>query len=155
MGEGSANTIYFAYGSNMCPQQMAVRCPGGQALGQAELRDWQFLINARTYATIEDRPSAVTHGVLWSLTPGHIATLDNYESVAEGMYTKTSLIVQKTGEPVEALVYIDPVYELGQPRPDYLQTILNGAAHFGLPPGYIAGLDRDWGVANATSGPRE
>ncbi|MBT6103168.1 MAG: gamma-glutamylcyclotransferase, partial [Verrucomicrobia bacterium] len=36
---GGANTIYFAYGSNMCPEQMARRCPGGQALGQAELRD--------------------------------------------------------------------------------------------------------------------
>ena len=153
MGEGSANTIYFAYGSNMCPQQMAVRCPGGQAFGQAELRDWQFLINTRTYATIAPSPGAVTHGVLWSLTPGHIAALDNYEAVAEGMYNKTSLIVQRNGEPVEALVYIDPVCELGQPRPDYLQIILDGAAHFGLPPGYIAGLDRDWGVANATSGP--
>ena len=153
MGEGSANTIYFAYGSNMCPQQMAVRCPGGQALGRAEFRDWQFLINTRMYATVKASPGAVTHGVLWSLTPGHIAALDDYEAVAEGMYNKTSLIVQRNGEPVEALVYIDPVCELGQPEPDYLQTILDGAAHFGLPPGYIAGLDRDWGVANATSGP--
>ena len=100
MGEGSANTIYFAYGSNMCPQQMAVRCPGGQAFGQAELRDWQFLINTRTYATIVTKPGAVTYGVLWSLTPGHIAALDDYEAVAEGMYNKTSLIVQGNGEPV-------------------------------------------------------
>ena len=34
MGEGIANTIYFAYGSNMCPEQMAARCPGGPALGR-------------------------------------------------------------------------------------------------------------------------
>ena len=54
---GRANTIYFAYGSNMCPEQMARRCPGGQALAPAELRDWRFLINTRTYATIEARLS--------------------------------------------------------------------------------------------------
>ena len=116
---GGVNTIYFAYGSNMCPEQMARRCPGGQALGQAELRDWRFLINTRTYATIEARPGAATHGVLWSLTPGHITELDHYEAVAEGMYFKKTLIVQRTDGPVEALVYIDPVCEFGQPEPAY------------------------------------
>ena len=151
MGEGSANIIYFAYGSNMCPQQMAVRCPGGRAFGQAELRDWQFLINTRTYATVK----ASTHGVLWSLTPANITALDVYEAVADGMYNKISLIVQIVGEQVEALVYIDPVCEPGQPGSDYLQTILDGAAHFGLPPDYIASLARDWGAENVTSGSRE
>jgi len=141
----SATTIYFAYGSNLCPEQMARRCPGGQALGQAALHNWRFLINTRTYATIEAKPGSVTHGVLWSLTPGHVAALDDYEAVAQGMYDKASLIVQQDGEPVEALVYIDPVRTPGQPRPDYLQTILDGAAHFRLPSDYIAGLRRDWG----------
>ena len=61
------------------------------------------------------------------------------------MYDKASLIVQQDGEPVEALVYVDPVRTPGQPRPDYLQTILDGAAHFRLPSDYIAGLRRDWG----------
>lgn len=152
---GGANTIYFAYGSNMCPEQMARRCPGGQVLGQAELRDWRFLINTRTYATIEARPCAATHGVLWSLTPEHITELDHYEAVAEGMYFKKNIIVQRADRPVEALVYIDPVCELGQPKPDYIRTILDGAAHFALPPEYIAGLARDWDVTNATSGQQE
>ena len=152
---GGANTIYFAYGSNMCPEQMARRCPGGQALGQAELRDWRFLINTRTYATIEARPGAATHGVLWSLTPEHITELDHYEAVAEGMYFKKNLIVQRADRSVGALVYIDPVCEFGQPEQAYLRTILEGAAHFGLPPEYIAGLARDWDVTNATSGQRE
>ena len=155
MGEGSANIIYFGYGSNMCPEQMAKRCPGGRALGRAELRDWRFLINIRTYATIEAKPGAATYGVLWSLTPGHITELDQYEAVVEGMYFKKNLIVQRADRPVGALVYIDPVCELGQPEPDYLRTILDGAAHFDLPPEYIANLARDWGVANVTSGPRE
>ena len=52
-------------------------------------------------------------------------------------------------------MYIDPVCEFGQPDPAYLRTILEGAAHFGLPAEYIADLARDWGVANVTSGQRE
>ena len=68
--------IYFAYGSNMSQAQMESRCTGGQALGQAVLHDWRFLINTRTYATIEAEPGAVMHGVLWSLTQEHIDSLD-------------------------------------------------------------------------------
>ena len=52
-------------------------------------------------------------------------------------------------------MYIDPVCEFGQPGSDYLQTILDGAAYFGLPSEYIAGLARDWGAENVTSGSRE
>ncbi len=90
---------------------------------------------------------------LWD--PRGYSEVDLDEAVTEGIYTKKNLIVQQAGDPVEALVYIDPVCELGQPAPDYLQNILDGAAHFGLPPKYITGLARDWGVANATSGQRE
>ena len=79
----SAPTIYFAYGSNLCPEQMARRCPGGQALGQAALHNWRGLINTRTYATIEAKPGSVTHGVLWSLTPGHVAALDELHARAD------------------------------------------------------------------------
>ena len=143
---GETNTIYFAYGSNLCPVQMAGRCPGGQAIGQAVLHDWRFLINTRTYATIEAKPGAVTCGVLWSLTPEHIAALDDYEAVAEGMYYKDHLIVRRNGDPVEALVYIDPICKPGRPEPDYIKSILRGARHFGLSLDYTDSLARSWGV---------
>ena len=142
-----AGIIYFAYGSNMSPAQMESRCPGGQALGQAALRDWHFVINTRTYATIEAQPDAMTHGVLWSLTQEHIDSLDTYEAVDEGMYYKDTLTVLHQEQPVEALVYIDPVCEHGQPRPEYLRGILHGARHFELPPDYVEMIAQDWGGA--------
>ena len=79
---------------------MESRCPGGQALGQAALHDWRFLINTRTYATIEAEPGAVTYGVLWSLTEEHIDSLDIYEAVDEGMYYKDTLTVLHQGQAV-------------------------------------------------------
>ena len=137
--------IYFAYGSNMSPAQMESRCPGGQALGQAALHDWRFLINTRTYATIEPEPGALTQGVLWSLTQEHIDSLDIYEAVDEGMYYKDTLTGLHLGRAVEALVYIAPVCEHGQPRPEYLRGSLYGARHFELPPDYVETIARDWG----------
>tara|TARA_B100001029_G_scaffold65515_1_gene53095 strand:- start:2345 stop:2782 length:438 start_codon:yes stop_codon:yes gene_type:complete len=142
-----AGIIYFAYGSNMSPAQMESRCPDGQALGQAALRDWHFVINTRTYATIEAEPGAMTYGVLWSLTQEHIDSLDTYEAVDEGMYYKDTLTVLHQEQPVEALVYIDPVCEHGQPRPDYLRGILHGARYFELPQDYVEMIAQDWGGA--------
>ena len=142
-----AGIIYFAYGSNMSAAQMESRCPGGQALGQAALRDWHFVINTRTYATIEAEPGAMTYGVLWSLTQEHIDSLDIYEAVDEGMYYKDTLTVLHQEQPVEALVYIDPVCEHGQPRPDYLRGILHGARYFELPQDYVEMIAQDWGGA--------
>ena len=89
----------------------------------------------------------MTHGVLWSLTQEHIDSLDIYEAVDEGMYYKDTLTGLHLGRAVEALVYIDPVCEHGQPRPEYLRGILYGARHFELPPDYIETIARNWGGA--------
>ena len=141
----SAGSIaYFAYGSNMCPEQMAERCPGGKAIGSAKLHNWEFLINIRTYATIETKHKSTTHGVLWTLTKKHIATLDEYEAVEEEMYYKKPLKVFHEGKPIEALVYIDPVCEKGAPDSIYMKNILNGAKFFKLPKDYILQLENKW-----------
>ena len=129
----------------MCPEQMAERCPGGQAIGPAALHNWRFLINIRTYATIEAKLQSTTHGVLWKLTKKHIANLDEYEAVEEEMYYKKKLKVFRKGKPIEALVYIDPICEKGLPDKIYMKNILNGAKFFNLPKDYISQLENEWG----------
>ena len=129
-------TIYFAYGSNLDPRQMAQRCPEAQAQGAAVLEDWRFLINERGFATIVKDPAAKVHGHIWLLTPGDEAALDKYESVDEDNYRKEVLKVQQDGGSVSSMVYIDHRQKPGKPRPNYLPGILHGAAHFKLPPDY-------------------
>ena len=124
---------------------MAERCPGGQAIGPAALHNWRFLINIRTYATIEAKLQSTTHGVLWTLTKKHIANLDEYEAVEEEMYYKKKLKVFRKGKPIEALVYIDPICEKGLPDKIYIKNILNGAKFFNLPKDYISQLENEWG----------
>ena len=87
MGSELAIT-YFAYGSNMVRAQMAHRCPGATVAGNAVLRDYRFVINARTYATVVPDPGHVVHGVLWKMSLQHEVSLDRYESVAKGHYIK-------------------------------------------------------------------
>lgn len=87
-------------------------------------------------------PGSSVHGLLWSLTDEDLAALDQYEGVPAGHYTRRTIPVQFRGKPVEAQVYLaaDPVP--GTPRPGYLDTVVQAARDLGLPPEYIAALER-------------
>ncbi len=137
-----SKTIYFAYGSNLDPRQMALRCPDSQTKGIAVLKGWHFLINQRGYATIDEAPASEVYGQIWILTPEDEAALDEYESVDEGNYRKEILKVYQDDVQLDSMVYIDHRLKPGTPQPDYLEGILHGAAHFGLPIDYQEELAR-------------
>ncbi len=126
--------IYFAYGSNMDPRQMRVRCPDAIRFGRGTLEGYRFLINRRGVATIEkDRRSSVM-GVLWDLTPRCETSLDRFEGIVWGFYRKVETTVcDDDGYECPALVYIDPVRERGLPREGYLEKVLLGARRAGIP----------------------
>lgn len=136
---------YFAYGSNMHPGQLAARCPQSRFLGRAVLADHRFIINLRGYATVVPAVGEAVHGVLATLTPADEATLDRYEGVDCGVYRREFLpVTMEDGTVVAALIYIDSVVAPGCPRPGYLEGVLEGARHHGLPEGVITGI-ATWG----------
>ena len=98
---------YFAYGSNMNLEQMAVRCPGCLMLGLVRKPGWRYLINQRGYVTAQEDPDAETLGCLWELTEQHWAALDRYEGVAGGFYRRVDceVVPLDSGEPVSAIAY--------------------------------------------------
>jgi gamma-glutamylcyclotransferase (GGCT)/AIG2-like uncharacterized protein YtfP len=131
------NRLYFAYGSNLDPEQMAERCPGATAEGVARLDGWRFHIANRGYATISAGLGATVWGGLWRLTPEHEATLDHKEGVAAGIYRREFLDVGTLdGDVLTALVYIEPHRHDAPPREGYLERILHGAEWFALPDAY-------------------
>jgi len=132
--------LYFAYGSNMDPLQMEDRCPGAVESGVAVLEGWRFVINGRGVATVKNDRGCMVWGVLWRLSEEDESALDVYESVAEGNYRKERLVVSQHEKWVGALVYVDPITEAGRPRVGYLDGVLAGAGHFGLPERYRAEL---------------
>lgn len=132
---------YFAYGSNMSPEQMRVRCPGAVKVSSACLPGWRFLINQRGVATIRRVASALCRGGVWRISPWDEWSLDRYEGVAEGRYRKVIIAVKlRNGRTVDALTYIDPRVQEGIPREGYLIKILTGAVHFKLPHEYLESL---------------
>ncbi|UXA12651.1 poly-gamma-glutamate hydrolase family protein [Mycobacterium sp. SMC-8] len=133
--------IYFAYGSNLCVQQMARRCPDATDPRPATLADHDWLINQRGVATVEPLAGSVVHGVVWRVSDRDLATLDSAEGVPV-RYRRDELTVMTERGPSSAWVYIDHRVEAGPPRPGYLERILAGARHHGLPHNWIQFLER-------------
>jgi phage replication-related protein YjqB (UPF0714/DUF867 family) len=137
---------YFAYGSNLCAQQMARRCPEAADPRPATLADHDWLINSRGVATVEPFAGSTVHGVLWWLSDHDLATLDSAEGVPV-RYRRDRLTVHTADGPAPAWVYIDHRTEPGPPRPGYLERIIDGAQHHGLPQRWVDFLRR-WDPAN-------
>jgi phage replication-related protein YjqB (UPF0714/DUF867 family) len=137
---------YFAYGSNLCVNQMAQRCPGAGDPRPALLADHDWLINERGVATVEPFDGSQVHGVLWQVTDRDLRKLDSAEGVPV-RYRRDRLTVHTDDGPAEAWVYIDHRVDPGAPRPGYLERIIDGAVHHDLPHRWIEFLKR-WDPAH-------
>lgn len=133
--------LYFAYGSNLCVQQMAARCPDAADPRPAVLSDHGWLINERGVATVQPRVGSEVHGVLWRLSDQDLTVLDSAEGVPV-RYRRDELKVHTDSGPSPAWVYIDRRVTPGPPRPGYLPRIIDGAVHHGLPQRWIDFLHR-------------
>jgi hypothetical protein len=133
---------YFAYGSNMSLTQMADRCPAARMVDGAVLADHRFIIAVRGYANVVPAPGDAVFGILWDLTPSDEASLDGYEGVRPGLYTKAECEVLTTGgKTVRALVYLAAESGTGPPQPGYLEGIVGAARLHGLPADYVTQLE--------------
>ncbi|OBI79833.1 poly-gamma-glutamate hydrolase family protein [Mycobacterium sp. E740] len=137
---------YFAYGSNLNVGQMALRCPDAADPRPAKLADHDWLINERGVATVEPFDGSEVHGVVWQLNDHDLAVLDSAEGVPV-RYRRDRLTVHTDDGPAEAWVYIDHRVEPGPPRPGYLERIIDGAHHHGLPKRWVEFLKR-WDPAH-------
>lgn len=132
--------LYFAYGSNINLDQMAVRCPAAQVVGPVVLDGYELLFRGNRrgagVATIEPLADSQVYGLLWKLTQACEQSLDIYEGYPH-LYGKEDVIVRTMdGQEVTVMAYImtgelwrDPAI----PSPSYYGGILEGYQQNGLP----------------------
>ncbi|MGH7725375.1 MAG: gamma-glutamylcyclotransferase family protein [Candidatus Eiseniibacteriota bacterium] len=147
--------LYFAYGSNLEPEQMEMRCPGYRLLCRAILHDHvlRFQGHSRIWggaiATIEHTPGAMVHGVVFELAPDQFNALDRSEGcVAPGhpdnQYDRVQLPVQlEYGEWIQVFTYIMRPQTPGRPSRSYRWAILKGMRHYSLPITAIEALEAE------------
>jgi hypothetical protein len=120
------NNLYFAYGANMHPGQMAWRCPDALAHQAFILRDWELKFYC--HATIEPKKGAEVAGVLWTITDACEQSLDAFEGFPS-YYTKRTWIQ----DGVQFFFYEMTDPKSGRPSPVYVQDIRDSYEFWQLP----------------------
>lgn len=105
-----AETLYFAYGSNMNLDQMEFRCPAAEVVGNVRLDGYRLTFCSRNpdsgVATILPQKGSHVDGVLWKITQDCEKSLDHYEGYPY-LYGKETIHVQAAdGMLLESMVYV-------------------------------------------------
>lgn len=145
--------LYFAYGSNMDPEQMKDRCPRAEVVGIGCLGDHALCFPRRSMkrncgvSSIEAVAGHDVWGVVYWLTPADADALDLSEGYrvdrpsSANSYNRVQIIVELNGETAEMVTYIAERQDNApMPNAAYLRHIRDGARHHGLPASYLAYL---------------
>jgi hypothetical protein len=124
------------------------------AVGIARLEGYRFVITADGYASVEPHPHECVHGRVWRLTARDRITLDLWENVAAGLYRAELLPVICSAGRRQALVYVARRRPRGDPRPGYMEMVVQAAREADLPADYIAALERLMPKQALGAGPR-
>lgn len=102
--------LYFAYGSNINLDQMAMRCPNAEVVAPVTLNGYRLLFrgNSSSYgvATIAPDPVHQVKGLLWKLTPECERSLDRYEGYPTFYEKQNISVMDKAGNAYTVMAYI-------------------------------------------------
>jgi gamma-glutamylcyclotransferase len=149
MDKDDGKEWYFAYGSNLCVEQMVRRTgPLDEKENRApiaRLPGYRLAFNMQgddghVYANIM-QPGDGVIGVLYHCGAAALASLDVYE---EGYDRRQVLVTLENGATRQVMAYIarpECTTNAGAPSAEYLGIILRGARRHGLPEAYVAAIE--------------
>lgn len=138
--------LYSAYGSNLDPDQMRVRCPHSPSRGCGWLSGWRLTFGAEelgwegALATVVEDPDCSVFVMLYDVSPQDERALDDWEGVDIGLYRKLRVRVSTLDGDVLVWLYVLNGYEGGLPSARYLGLIADAAEKAGAPDDYVAEL---------------
>jgi gamma-glutamylcyclotransferase len=92
--EKQFTTLYLGYSPNLSPVTMKQRCLGSLFVGTALLKDYKWIINSTSYASIIPSVGDVVYGSLYFLSGADEKALDTSEGVP-WLYEKQYLHVHR------------------------------------------------------------
>lgn len=151
--------LYFAYGSNMEPDQMGERCPDHVVVGLAALHDHRLHFPQYSHrwgggvSSIQLHHGETVWGVLYDLSDEDLRHLDEAEGFRapgdqHNIYRREHVTVElerpddgSIPRRVRAWTYIANPSNPSPPSLRYRDALLNGARHHRLPEEYLARLN--------------
>jgi gamma-glutamylcyclotransferase (GGCT)/AIG2-like uncharacterized protein YtfP len=150
--------FYFAYGSNLEPEQMSRRCPGHTVVGLGELRDHRLTFPLTSHdwgggvASVSVAHGESVWGVVYELSAEQLTALDAYEHYVgpgdqHNLYDRETASVQLVRADdgsfprrVHAWIYVARAANPSPPSRRYLDAVLAGARFHKLPAEYVTKL---------------
>jgi hypothetical protein len=138
--------LYAAYGSNMDPEQMVLRCPHSPQRGTGWLEGWRLTFGGEdigwdgAMATVVEEPKSRVFVVLYEVFSGDEAGLDNWDGVTLGYYRKAKVRVETLDGNVLAWLYVLNFYEGGLPSARSIGILADSAEKAGAPADYVAAM---------------
>ncbi len=139
-------TLYAAYGSNLDPEQMHVRCPHSPVAGTGWLEGYRLTFGGEdlgwegSLATVVEAADEHVFVGLYDMTDGDAEQLDAWEGADNGLYRKIRVRVQALDGERLAWVYVLDGYEGGLPSARYLGVLADAAEAAGAPDDYVRDL---------------
>lgn len=123
--------LMWAYGSNLNPRNMRIRCPAARRVGPLEVEGGALVF--RAVADVTTRENSRVPGGVWRITKTCERELDRFEGVRSKFYRKRYLTLKVKGVTEECLYYqMHTKMGIMPPAEEYLQTILQGYEYFDL-----------------------
>jgi len=151
--------FYFAYGSNLDPEQMRRRCPGHAVIGMAELRDHRLTFPLTSHdwgggvASVGVAHGSTVWGVAYDLTEADLSALDGYEHYVgpgnqHNLYDRESASVHLVRADdgsfprrLQVWIYVARQANPSPPSRRYLEAVVRGARYHRLPEEYVRKLE--------------
>lgn len=138
--------VYAAYGSNMHPEQMALRAPHSPLGGVGWLNGWRLTFGGEDLswegplATLVEDPFGQVFVALYDVTEADELEMDRWEAADLALFRKLRVRVATLDGEVLAWLYVLDDYEGGVPSARYLGLIADAADAAGAPADYVAEL---------------
>lgn len=138
--------LYAAYGSNLDPEQMALRAPYSPAQGTGWLDGWRLTFGGEdlgwdgALATVVEDPACRVFLMLYDVPRWDEKALDEWEGTSLGVFVKIRVRVQAMSGEQTAWLYVVDGYEGGVPSAHYLGLIADAAEKAGAPDDYVTDL---------------
>lgn len=134
---------YFGYGSNMKHYQMKDRCGNAIFVKRVFLKNYKFVYDgysnsrAGSVGNVVNSNEHVVWGGLFKIDKDCLIKLDRYEGYPDCYDRKELKVIDDDGNEYMSYVYLREGRELGRPKHNYMQVILEGAKDCNLPNEYI------------------
>ena len=138
--------LYAAYGSNLDPQQMALRAPHSPQAGTGWLVGWRLTFGGADVgwegplATVVEAEGSQVFVALYDVTDTDAVIMDRWEAADLALFRKIRVRVETLDGDVPAWCYVLDDYEGGLVSARYLGIIADAAEAAGAPDDYVAEL---------------